>query len=154
MRPFVLVPFVVVLSVASVASITACSSSPDRPAANGDAAAPLASPDGGARPAPPPSGMGSLGGIVARPSKDAGADTGVMPDPTPGLVPTCKGAALCIGECPEGDDACFEACMKDMPDDELAKLVELAGCVDKSGCEDDVCFEATCGDALRACLGE
>lgn len=81
-------------------------------------------------------------------------DDDVMPDPTPGLVPTCKGAALCVGECPDGDDACYEACMKDMPDVEWIKFEALGNCVNNSGCETDECLQDMCSFEIHNCLGE
>lgn len=97
-------------------------------------------------------GASSSGG-ARPPTKEADAG-GVMPDPTPGLVPTCKGAALCVNDCPDADDACFQACMKGMPDNELAKFEAVGVCINTSGCETDDCIQETCAAEIKACLDE
>lgn len=97
-----------------------------------------------------------LGAAVtgAKPDTKADAGSDVMPDPTPGLVPPCKGAALCVSDCPDNDEACFEGCMKGMPDDELAKFVAVGECINQSACDTDDCIQQACAAEIKACIGE
>jgi hypothetical protein len=151
MRSIVLPSSVLILSIAAFA----CSSS-----TNGTGTQQAASSsDGGTttkKPVKIGGGTSSSGGTKT-PAKEADAG-GVMPDPTPGLLPTCKGAALCVNDCPDNDEACFAACMKGMPADEAAKFEAVGVCINNSGCETeaqpDVCVQEVCGAEINACLGE
>jgi len=133
--------FAVVLSFATLTF--ACSSSPTQ----GTGAQAASSSDGGTTTTKKPIKVGNA-------TKDAGKDSDVMPDPTPGLVPTCKGAALCVGDCADNDEACFAACMKGMPDDEFAKFEAVGTCINNSGCETDECVQESCATEIQACIGE
>jgi hypothetical protein len=102
-----------------------------------------------------PSGDGGTktGSPIKAPSttKDAGTSD---PKPPPSTAPTtCKTAVECLGECPDGDDACSEACYASLPAAEMTELEELATCIADSGCETDECLADVCATPINVCLG-
>lgn len=123
----------------------ACSSS------NEGTGSPAPTPDGGKEGGSPSKLGGALGG--GKTEKDAGKGA-EDPEPTPGGGTTCRVAAICIGECADGDDACVQQCVAGMSDAELGELQELATCISNSGCEDDECIQNTCSAEITACVSE
>lgn len=86
-------------------------------------------------------------------SKDAGT-AAPKPAPSTGAPATCKAAVECLGECPDGDDACAEDCYGSLPAAEATELEELATCIADSGCETDECLADVCATPINACLSE
>ncbi len=111
--------------------LAACTVEHTTSAPAADAGAPKA--DGAAKPLPLP-GAG----------KDAGTSK-------PGTSKTCRTAALCLGDCNDGDDTCQDACLANLPDAELQELGDVATCIQNSGCADDDCIQQVCAAEIAAC---
>jgi hypothetical protein len=87
------------------------------------------------------------------PGKTASKDGGTSQPPMNGPT-TCRGAAECLGECDDGDDACQDPCLASLPPAEMAELEALAICIQNSDCADMECLQETCASEFAECAGQ
>jgi hypothetical protein len=81
----------------------------------------------------------------------AGGDGGTTP---PARAPdlNCLQIISCAVECPEGDEACIDACAAKGTPDGVAKVEAFAQCIDEQQCTDSACAEEKCADSIEACV--
>jgi hypothetical protein len=65
---------------------------------------------------------------------------------------SCSLVIGCIGNCPDSDAACPDACVGAATPDGKEKVTALATCVDAEKCTDVSCIETKCAPSLAACF--
>lgn len=67
---------------------------------------------------------------------------------------TCAGVIVCATDCPDGNDACGDACLARGTATAQKTAQALADCITKNSCADEPCVRSKCGGELDACISD
>lgn len=67
---------------------------------------------------------------------------------------TCAGVIVCATDCPDGDDACQDACLARGTSTAQQTAQTFATCINDNKCADEPCVRSKCGTELDACIND
>jgi hypothetical protein len=67
---------------------------------------------------------------------------------------TCAGVIVCATNCPDGDNACQDACLARGSSTAKPSAQAFADCISKNNCADEACVRSKCGPELDACIAD
>ncbi len=88
---------------------------------------------------------GPSGGQGADASSDGGGSAATVDT-------SCTGILTCVGDCPDSDDTCPDACYAVGDSDAQDQFVALLDCMDTNQCSDVPCIQSMCANELVACV--
>ncbi len=92
----------------------------------------------------------TLVGLAQTGCSESGADPGVVAE-APSL--SCLEILQCIVDCPDGDDACPDACGERGTPQGQTDILSFATCINDEGCTEATCVQDKCAVSLAACVG-
>jgi hypothetical protein len=93
----------------------------------------------------------NCGGEYSACSGSATAPPAPAPGPTGGSGLSCQGFEQCAHACASGDQACTQACAKQLSPGAADTLNAIETCAQQNGCQDTTCLESHCSSQLAAC---
>jgi hypothetical protein len=94
----------------------------------------------------------SAGCTVVQQGTPTASDGGGTPDAAPPSGSSCLEILKCIADCPDGSEACIDACGEKGSPEGQSTILALASCIEKESCTTGPCVTEKCAASLSACV--